>query len=86
MDVTGPATEEDDTDVGLGLGIGIGSELAPILMATVSANHDNVGDDANYFAALLGCWFADHLPGSIGIGREFDGDSTYSQVGAVIAY
>ncbi len=28
MDVTGPATEEDDTDVALGIGIGIEFELA----------------------------------------------------------
>jgi hypothetical protein len=86
MDVTGPATEEDDSDVGLGLGIGIEIELAPILMAKISANHDNVGDDANYFTAMLGCWFTDQLMGTIGIGREFDGDSTYLQVGAVLAF
>jgi len=86
MDVTGPATEVDDTDVGLGLGIGIEFELAPILMAKISANHDNVGDEANYFTALLGCWFTDNLMGTIGIGREFDGDSTYLQAGAVFAF
>ena len=86
MDVTGPATEEDDSDVGLGLGIGIEIELAPILMAKISANHDNVGDDANYFTAMLGCWFTDQLMGTIGIGREFEGDSTYLQVGAVLAF
>ena len=86
MDVTGPATEVDDTDVGLGLGIGIEFELAPILMAKISANHDNVGDEANYFTALLGCWFTDNLMGTIGIGREFDGDSTYLHAGAVFAF
>lgn len=86
MDVTGPATEEDDTDVGLGLGIGIEFELAPTLMAKISANHDNVGDDANYFTAMLGCWFTDDLLGTIGIGREFDGDSTYFQVGAAFVF
>jgi len=86
MDVTGPATEENDTDVGLGLGIGIEFELAPILMAKISANHDNVGDEANYFTALLGCWFTDHLLGTIGIGRETNADSTYFQAGAVFAF
>jgi len=85
-DVTGPATESDDTDVGLGLGIGVELELASTLMAKISANHDNVGDDSNYFTAMLGCWFADDLLATIGLGREFDGDSTYFQVGAVIAY
>ena len=86
MDVTGPATEVDDSDVGLGLGIGIEFELNPILMAKISANHDNVGDEANYFTAMLGCWFTDDLMGTIGIGREFDGDSTYLQAGVVIAF
>jgi hypothetical protein len=86
MDVTGPAIEEDDTDVGIGLGIGIEFELAPTLIAKISANHDNVGDEANYFTALLGCWFTDNLMGTIGIGREFDGDSTYVQAGAVFAF
>lgn len=86
MDVTGPATEEDDTDVGLGLGIGIEFELAPILLAKISAEHDNVGDDSDYFSAMLGCWFTDNLMGTIGIGREFDGDSTYLQAGVVFAY
>ncbi|UCD94590.1 MAG: outer membrane beta-barrel protein [Candidatus Zixiibacteriota bacterium] len=85
-DVTGPATGSDDTDVGLGLGIGVELELAPMLMAKISANHDNVGDEANYFTAMLGCWFSDDLLGTIGIGREFDGDSTYLQAGVVFAY
>ena len=85
-DVTGPATESDDTDVGLGLGIGVEFELASTLMARISANHDNVGDDSNYFTAMLGCWFTDDLLATIGLGREFDGDSTYFQVGVVIAY
>jgi len=86
MDVTGPATEVDDTDVGLGVGIGIEFELAPILMAKISANHDNVGDEANYFTAMLGCWFTDDIMGMIGIGRETDADSTYLQAGAVFAF
>jgi hypothetical protein len=86
MDVTGPATADDDTDVGLGLGIGIEFELNPTLMAKISANHDNVGDEANYFTALLGCWFTDNLMGTIGVGREFDGDSTYLQAGVVFAF
>ena len=86
IDVTGPATEQDDTDVGLGLGIGVEIELAPTLMAKISANHDNVGDDSNYFTAMLGWWLTEDLLGSIGVGREFDGDSTYFQFGAVIAY
>ena len=86
IDVTGPATEKDDTDVGLGLGIGVEVELAPTLMAKITANHDNVGEDSNFFTAQLGWWLTDNLLGSIGIGREFDGDSTYFQVGAVIAY
>jgi len=86
IDVTGPATEKDDTDVGLGLGIGIEFELAPSLMAKLSANRDNVGDDANYFTALLGCWFTEDLLGTIGIGRETDADSTYLQAGALFAF
>jgi len=86
MDVTGPATEEDDTDVGIGLGIGIEFELAPILIAKISANHDNVGEEANYFTAMLGCWFTDNLMGTIGIGRETDSDATYVQAGAVFAF
>ena len=86
MDVTGPATEDDDTDVGLGIGIGIEFELTPTLMAKISAEHDNVGDDANYFTALLGYWFTDDLIGTIGIGRETDADSTYLQAGAVFAF
>ncbi|MGB2864217.1 MAG: porin family protein [Sedimentisphaerales bacterium] len=86
MDVTGPATEKDDTDVGLGLGIGIEFELAPTLMAKISANHDNVGDDADYFTAMLGYWFTDNLMGTIGIGRETDADSTYLQAGVVFAF
>ena len=86
MDVTGPATEVDDTDVGLGVGIGIEFELAPTLMAKISANHDNVGDEADYFTALLGYWFTDDLLGTIGIGRETDADSTYLQAGAVFAF
>ncbi|HCO96377.1 MAG TPA: hypothetical protein DIU00_20965 [Phycisphaerales bacterium] len=86
MDVTGPATEKDDTDVGLGLGIGIEFELTPNLMAKISANHDNVGDDADYFTAMLGCWITDDLMGTIGIGRETDADSTYIQAGAVFAF
>jgi hypothetical protein len=86
IDVTGPATESDDTDVGLGLGIGVELELAPMLMAKITANHDNVGEDSNFFTAHLGWWLTDNLLGSIGIGREFDGDSTYFQAGVVFAY
>jgi hypothetical protein len=86
IDVTGPATKSDDTDVGLGLGIGVELELAPTLMAKITANHDNVGDDSNFFTAHLGWWLTDNLLGSIGIGREFDGDSTYFQAGVVFAY
>ena len=86
MDVTGPATEDDDTDVGLGVGIGIEFELTPILIARISAEHDNVGDDADYFTAMLGCWFTDDLIGTIGIGRETDADSTYLQAGVVFAF
>jgi len=86
MDVTGPATVKDDTDVGLGLGIGIEFELNPILIARISAEHDNVGDDANYFTAMLGCWFTDDLMGTIAVGRETDADSTYLQAGAVFAF
>ncbi|HUT45913.1 MAG TPA: outer membrane beta-barrel protein [Sedimentisphaerales bacterium] len=86
MDVTGPAHEKDDTDVGLGLGIGVEFELAETLMAKISAEHDNVGDEDNYFTALLGYWFTDGLLGTIGIGREFDADSTYLQAGAVFAF
>jgi opacity protein-like surface antigen len=86
MDVTGPATHDDDTDVGLGIGIGIEFELNPSLMAKISAEHDNVGDDANYFTALLGCWFTDELMGTIGIGRETDADSTYYRAGVVFAF
>jgi len=86
VDVTGPATEENDTDVGLGIGIGVEFELTPALMAKISAERDNVGDDANYFTALLGCWFTDKIMGTIGIGRETDADSTYYQAGAVFAF
>ena len=86
MDVTGPATEKDDTDVGLGIGIGIELELTPTLVAKLSAEHDNVGDDANYMTAMLGCWFTEDLMGTIGIGRESNGDSTYLQAGAVFAF
>ena len=85
-DVTGPADEDDDTDVGLGLGIGLEIEVTPALMAKITANHDNVGDDSNFFTALLGCWFTDQLMGTIGVGREFDGDSTYLQAGVVFAF
>jgi len=85
-DVTGPASGSDDTDVGLGLGIGVEFELAETLMAKITANHDNVGEEANYFTAQLGWWFADNLLANVGIGREFDGDSTYFQAGIVIAY
>ncbi len=86
IDVTGPATEDDDTDVGLGVGIGIEFELAPSLLVKISGNHDNVGDDADYFTAMLGYWFADDLMGTIGIGRETDEDSTYIQAGVVFAF
>jgi len=86
IDVTGPATEDDDTDVGLGIGIGIEFEFTPELMAKISAEHDNVGDDANYFTALLGYWFTAEFMGTIGIGRETDADSTYVQAGAVFAF
>ncbi len=86
IDVTGPATEQDDTDVGLGLGIGVELEFAPTLMAKITANHDNVGEDSNFFTAQLGWWLTDDFLGSIGIGREFDGDSTYFQAGVVFAY
>lgn len=86
LDVTGPANEEDDTDVGLGIGIGIEFELNEMLMAKISAEHDNVGDDANYFTVLLGCWFTDEIMGTIGIGRETDADSTYYQAGVVFAF
>jgi len=85
-DVTGPANEQDDTDVGLGIGIGIEFELNPSLMIKISAEHDNVGDDSNYFTALLGCWFTDEIMGTIGIGRETDADSTYVQAGVVFAF
>ena len=86
IDVTGPATEDDDTDVGLGIGIGIEFELNEMLMAKISAEHDNVGIDANYFTAMLGCWFTDELMGTIGVGRETDADSTYVQAGLVFAF
>jgi hypothetical protein len=86
MDVTGPATEDDDTDVGLGIGIGIEFELNEMLLAKISAEHDNVGYDANYFTAVLGCWFTDEIMGTIGIGRETDADSTYAQAGVVFAF
>ena len=86
MDVTGPATEKDDTDVGLGIGIGIEFELTETLIARISAEHDNVGDDANYITAMLGCWFTEDLMGTIGIGRETDADSTYVRAGAVFAF
>ena len=86
MDVTGPATEDNDTDVGLGIGIGIEFELNQILMAKISAEHDNVGYDANYFTAMLGCWFTEDIMGTIGIGRETDADSTYLQAGLVFGF
>lgn len=86
LDSTGPATEDDDTDVGLGIGIGIEFELNDTLMAKISAEHDNVGDDTNYFTALLGCWFTDEIMGTVGIGRESDADSTYYQAGIVFAF
>ncbi len=86
IDVTGPANEEDDTDVGLGIGIGIEFELNEMLMAKISAEHDNVGDDSSYFTAVLGCWFTDNIMGTIGIGRETDADSTYAQAGVVFAF
>ena len=86
MDVTGPATEDDDTDVGLGIGIGIEFELNEMLLAKISAEHDNVGYDANYFTAVLGCWFTDDIMDTIGIGRETDADSTYAQAGIVFAF
>jgi hypothetical protein len=86
MDVTGPATEDDDTDVGLGIGIGIEFELNPSLIARISAEHDNVGYDADYFTAMLGCWFTEDIMGTIGIGRETDADSTYLQAGVVFAF
>ena len=86
VDVTGPATEGNDTDVGLGLGIGIEFELTSNVMAKLSAERDNVGDDASYLTALLGCWFTDEIMGMIGFGRETDADSTYFQVGAVFAF
>ena len=86
IDVTGPASEDDDTDVGIGIGIGIEFELNPALIAKVSAQHDNVGEEANYFTAMLGCWFTDELMGTIGIGRETDADSTYYQAGLVFAF
>jgi len=85
-DVTGPASEGDDTDVGLGLGIGIEFELAPTLFAKISANHDNVGDDSNYFIAQLGWWFTDKLLGTIGVGRESDADATFFQAGAAFVF
>ncbi|OHB60293.1 MAG: hypothetical protein A2168_08155 [Planctomycetes bacterium RBG_13_50_24] len=85
-DVSGPANVSDDTDVGFGLGIGIEFELNPALMAKISAEHDNVGDDADYFTALLGCWFTDEIMGTIGVGRETDADSTYLQAGVVFAF
>jgi opacity protein-like surface antigen len=86
MDVTGPAKEKDDTDVGLGIGIGIEFELNDMLMAKISAEHDNVGDDDDYLTAMLGCWFTDDIMGTIGIGRETDGDSTYVKAGLVFAF
>jgi opacity protein-like surface antigen len=86
IDVTGPAHGDDDTDVGLGIGIGIEFELNPALMAKISAEHDNVGDDSNYFTAMLGYWFSDELMGTIGVGRETDADSTYVQAGVVFAF
>jgi opacity protein-like surface antigen len=86
IDATGPATEDDDTDVGIGIGIGIEFELNDMLIARISAEHDNVGLDANYFTALLGCWFTDNIMGTIGIGRETDADSTYVQAGVVFAF
>lgn len=86
MDVTGPATEDDDTDVGLGIGIGIEFELNPSLLAKISAEHNNVGFDANYLTAMLGCWFTDEIMGTIGIGRETNADSTYAQAGVVFAF
>jgi hypothetical protein len=57
MDVTGPATEDDDTDVGIDIGISIGFESNEMLLAKISAEHDNVNYDANYFTAALGCWY-----------------------------
>jgi len=86
MDVTGPGDGDDDTDVGLGLGVGIEFELNPMLMARISAEHDNVGDDANYLTALLGCWFSEEIMGTVGVGRETDADSTYLQAGIVFAF
>jgi opacity protein-like surface antigen len=85
-DVSGPADEADDTDVGLGIGIGIEFELNEMLMAKISGEHDNVGDDANYITALLGCWFTDEIMGTVGVGRETDADSTYLQAGVVFAF
>ena len=86
IDVTGPVGTSDDTDVGLGIGIGIEFELNPSLVARISAEHDNVGDDSNYFTALLGCWFTDEIMGTVAVGRETDADSTYLQAGVVLAF
>jgi opacity protein-like surface antigen len=86
IDVSGPATEDDDTDVGIGIGIGIEFELNDMLLAKISAEHDNVGIDANYFTAMLGCWFTDQIMGTVGIGRETDADSTYAQAGIAFAF
>lgn len=85
-DVTGPGMEQNDTDVGIGIGIGIEFELAPFLNARISAEHDNVGEDANYFTAMLGCWFTEDIMGTIGVGRETDADATYLRAGAVFAF
>jgi len=86
MDVTGPATERDDTDAGLGIGIGIEVELAPALMARLSAERDNISHDHHYLTAMLGCWFTDDFLGKIAIGRETESDSNYLQVGAVFVF
>jgi hypothetical protein len=56
------------------------------LFEEISANHDNVGDDSNYFTALLGWWFTDKLLGTIGVGRESDADATFFQAGAAFVF
>ena len=52
----------------------------------LSYSYFDYGDGANYFTAMLGCWFTEDLMGTIGIGRETDADSTYFQAGAVFAF
>ena len=76
IDVSGPSTQESDSDLGFAIGAGLEVEIGKKLLGGISLEHDNVGDDANFFSAFIGDWLTDKTLIRLDLTRDIDSDTT----------